>query len=51
MQSGALTRDVAPQGLGDYYSWASRDGKDLILTINSNYYYLNAGKPFCRSRR
>jgi hypothetical protein len=44
MQSGALTRDVAPQGLGDYYSWASRDGKDLILTINSNYYYLNEGK-------
>ena len=44
MQTGALTRDVAPQGLGDYYSWASRDGKDLILTINSNYYYLNDGK-------
>ena len=44
MQSGTLTRDVAPQGLGDYYSWASRDGKDLILTINSNYYYLNGGK-------
>jgi hypothetical protein len=44
MQSGALTRDVAPQGMGDYYSWASRDGKDLILTIASNYYYLNGGK-------
>jgi hypothetical protein len=41
MQSGALTRDVAPQGLGDYYSCVARR-KDLILTINSNYYYLNA---------
>lgn len=28
-------------GLGDYYSWATRDGKDLILTIESNYYYLD----------
>ena len=27
--------------LGDYYSWATRDGKDLILTIQSNYYYLD----------
>ena len=44
MKTGALTRDIAPPGLGDYYSWASRDGKDLILTIASNYYYLNDGK-------
>jgi hypothetical protein len=44
MRTGALTRDVAPPGLGDYYSWAQRDGKDLILTIASNYYYLNGGK-------
>jgi WD40-like Beta Propeller Repeat len=28
-------------GLGDYYSWATRDGKDLVLTIESNYYYLD----------
>lgn len=32
--------NVAPPGLGDYYSWATRDGKDLILTIDSRYYYL-----------
>ena len=31
-------------GLGDYYSWATRDGKDLILTIQSNYYYLDHDK-------
>jgi hypothetical protein len=44
MRTGSLARNVAPPGLGDYYSWASRDGKDLILTINSNYYYLNGDK-------
>ena len=27
--------------LGDYFSWAMRDGKNLILTIQSNYYYLD----------
>jgi hypothetical protein len=27
--------------LGDYFSWADRDGRDLILTIQSNYYYLD----------
>ena len=36
--------NVAPPGLGDYYSWATRDGKDLILTIDSRYYYLNGEK-------
>ena len=44
MRAGKLTRDVAPPGQGDYYSWAKRDGKDLIMTINSNYYYLNGDK-------
>ena len=32
-------------GLGDYYSWAVRDGKDLIMTIQSNYYYLTKDGP------
>jgi len=38
---------VTPEAsaLGDYFSWAVRDGKDLILTIRSNYYYLNGDKP------
>ena len=35
-----LVRNVAPTGLGDYFSWAVRDGRNLILTIASNYYYL-----------
>ena len=35
---------VAPNGLGDYYSWAVRDGRDLILTIESHYYYLDGDK-------
>lgn len=37
---GNITRGIAPAKLGDYFSWAVRDGKDLILTIESNYYYL-----------
>jgi hypothetical protein len=42
----AGTKVVSPgaSGLGDYYSWAIRDGKDLILTIESNYYYLDQDK-------
>ena len=42
--SGALTRNVAPVSLGDYFSWAQRDGKELILTIQSNYYYLDGDR-------
>jgi hypothetical protein len=42
--TGALTRDVAPSSLGDYFSWAQRDGRDLILTIRGNYYYLDGDK-------
>ncbi len=42
--SGKMIRNVAPPGLGDYYSWAVKDGKDLILTISSNYYYLEGDK-------
>ena len=43
-RDGALVRDVAPVGLGDYFSWALRDGRNLILTIQSNYYYLDGDK-------
>jgi hypothetical protein len=42
--SGKITRNVAPVGLGDYFSWAMHDGKHLILTIQSNYYYLDGDK-------
>jgi len=42
--SGEVARSVAPNGLGDYYSWAVRDGRNLILTITGNYYYLDGDK-------
>ena len=42
--TGVLAKRIAPGNLGDYYSWAVRDGRDLILTINSNYYYLDGDK-------
>lgn len=40
-RTGAVSRNVAPQGLGDYFSWSVRDGKNLILTIQSNFYELD----------
>jgi hypothetical protein len=39
-----IARDVAPPNLGDYYSWGERDGRQLIGTIDSNYYYLDGDK-------
>lgn len=36
-----LARSIAPVNLGDYFSWAVRDGRNLILTIQGNYYYLD----------
>jgi len=44
MDTKVVAGSVAPGGLGDYYSWALRDGRDLILTISSNYYYLDGDK-------
>jgi hypothetical protein len=38
--SGAITRDVAPDSLGDYFSWGETNGVDRILTIRSRYYDL-----------
>ena len=40
-RTGAVSRNVAPQGLGDYFSWSVRDGKNVILTIQSNFYELD----------
>ena len=39
--TGAIARDVAPVGLGDYFSWAVDNGRDVIMTIESHFYYLN----------
>jgi len=43
-QSGEVARNVVAGNLGDYYSWAVKDGRDLILTITGNYYYLDGDK-------
>jgi hypothetical protein len=40
-RTGAVSRNVAPPGLGDYFSWSVRDGRNLILTIHSNFYELD----------
>jgi len=45
MDTGVESYSPEASTLGDYFSWAQRDGKDLILTIRSNYYYLNGDKP------
>lgn len=39
-ESGEVEERVAPEELGAYFSWGKRDGRDLILTILSQYYYL-----------
>jgi hypothetical protein len=39
--TGEVVRDVAPVGLGDYFSWAVDGGRSLIMTIESNFYYLD----------
>ena len=39
-EDGRITRDVAPVFLGDYFSWSVRDGRNVILTIQSNFYEL-----------
>src|SRR5688572_2203131 len=36
MATGKIARDVAPVALGDYFSWGWRDGRNLVLTIQSN---------------
>ena len=39
--TGQVSRNVAPVRLGDYFSWSVRDGKNVILTIQSNFYELD----------
>ena len=47
----AVTRDVAAVELGDYFSWADAGGRDLILTITGNYYYLQGNRAEVPARR
>jgi len=51
VDTGAKIISPGAGGLGDYYSWATRDGKDLILTIESNYYYLDQDKAVLPSKK
>ena len=51
VDTGAKIISPGAAGLGDYYSWATRDGKDLILTIESNYYYLDHDKAILPSTK
>lgn len=51
VDTGARAVSPGAAGLGDYYSWAIRDGKDLILTIESNYYYLDQDKAVLPSTK
>jgi len=46
-----VVRNVAPGDLGDYYSWAVRDGRNLILTIQDNFYYLDGDKAVLPASR
>lgn len=49
--TGEKTLSPGAERLGDYYSWAQRDGRDLILTIDSNYYYLDQNKAILPSTK
>ncbi len=47
----AVTRGVAPVDLGDYFSWATAAGRDLILTIRGYSYYLQGSRAELPARR
>lgn len=46
-----LWRNVAPVELGDYFSWGTRDHRDVIATIKGNYFYLDQHSALLPSRR
>jgi hypothetical protein len=45
VETGASAAYPQLNALGDYWSWGARDGKDLILTIQNNYFYLDPDGP------
>ena len=49
-RTGTLVRGVAPPALGDYFSWATHDQRNLILTIKGNYYYLDGDTALLPAR-
>ena len=44
-RTGALSRNVAPPMLGDYFSWSVRNGKNVILTIRATSMNSTAIRP------
>lgn len=44
LKDNRVVHDAAPTFLGDYYSWGVRNGRNLILTITSRYYYLDGDR-------
>jgi hypothetical protein len=49
--TGQVAQNVASIALGDYFSWATRGGRELIVTIASNYYYLNGDRALLPAER
>lgn len=43
METGRVRREVAPPELGDYFSWGVDDGRSVIATNQSNYYFIENG--------
>jgi hypothetical protein len=41
---GVVVRNIAPVHLGGYFSWGVRDGRDVILTISGNFYFLDGDR-------
>ncbi|MEX1256294.1 MAG: hypothetical protein WEG36_01630, partial [Gemmatimonadota bacterium] len=39
MNTGFVSRRIGPESLGDYPSWGLLDGRDVILTIDGEYYF------------
>jgi len=48
---GGVVRDIAPVPLGGYYSWGNRGGRDLVLTISGNFYYLDGDRAVLPAER
>ena len=48
---GGVVRNIAPVYLGGYFSWGVRDGRDLILTISGNFYFLDGDRAVLPAER
>jgi dipeptidyl aminopeptidase/acylaminoacyl peptidase len=41
LATGSVTRNIADERLGDYFSWGRQNGRDVILTILGHYYSID----------